>query len=153
MRQFFADPGVLKVMHGADHDVRWLQRDFGVEVVNLFDTGQARALDRLPPAIHTVAVVLMGTHASLGGWGRRRCGCWVTSEFPSRTSSGSTLVYRWRKRPSKPPTGESGSNCCRNLTCLPEPDHNDTPGPCRRKWHVTRETTPTAFSTSTTSCY
>ena len=41
MRSFFADPGILKVMHGADHDVKWLQRDFEIEVVNLFDTGQA----------------------------------------------------------------------------------------------------------------
>ena len=28
----------MKVMHGADWDVRWLQRDFGIYVVNLFDT-------------------------------------------------------------------------------------------------------------------
>lgn len=28
-------------MHGADWDVIWLQRDFGVYIANLFDTGQA----------------------------------------------------------------------------------------------------------------
>ena len=28
-------------MHGADSDVLWLQRDFGLYVVALFDTGQA----------------------------------------------------------------------------------------------------------------
>jgi hypothetical protein len=38
---FFADPSIVKVMHGANMDVQWLQRDFGVYVVNLFDTGQA----------------------------------------------------------------------------------------------------------------
>lgn len=33
-------------MHGADRDILWLQRDFGVYVVNMFDTGQAaRVLD------------------------------------------------------------------------------------------------------------
>jgi len=40
-----ANPGVVKVLHGADHDIQWLQRDFGLYVVNLFDTGRAaRAL-------------------------------------------------------------------------------------------------------------
>lgn len=28
-------------MHGADSDIVWLQRDFGVYVLNLFDTGKA----------------------------------------------------------------------------------------------------------------
>ena len=30
-----------QVFHGSDHDIGWLQRDFGVYVVNMFDTGQA----------------------------------------------------------------------------------------------------------------
>lgn len=34
----FADPSVLKVAHGATSDVSWLQRDFGVYVVNMLDT-------------------------------------------------------------------------------------------------------------------
>jgi len=35
-----------QVLHGADMDILWLQRDFGIYVVNLFDTGQAsRVLD------------------------------------------------------------------------------------------------------------
>eukprot|EP00854_Cymbomonas_tetramitiformis_P000852 gene852-1344_t len=42
----FQNPAVTKVMHGADSDVVWLQRDFGIYVVNMFDTGQAaRALE------------------------------------------------------------------------------------------------------------
>lgn len=32
------DPSVLVVMHGADYDIRSLHRDFGIEVINLFDT-------------------------------------------------------------------------------------------------------------------
>lgn len=27
-------------MHGADRDIMWLQRDFGIYICNLFDTGQ-----------------------------------------------------------------------------------------------------------------
>lgn len=32
---------VVKVMHGADWDIIWLQRDFGIYIASLFDTGQA----------------------------------------------------------------------------------------------------------------
>ncbi|KAF3326698.1 exosome component 10-like protein [Carex littledalei] len=41
LREIFKDPYKRKVMHGADRDIVWLQRDFGIYVVNLFDTGQA----------------------------------------------------------------------------------------------------------------
>ena len=34
----FTDPKVLKVFHGADSDICWLQRDFGIYVVTMFDT-------------------------------------------------------------------------------------------------------------------
>ena len=30
-----------QVFHGADNDIEWLQRDLGLYVVNMFDTGQA----------------------------------------------------------------------------------------------------------------
>ncbi|CAM8995710.1 unnamed protein product [Rhodiola kirilowii] len=41
IRPIFADPSICKVFHGADNDVLWLQRDFHVYVVNLFDTAKA----------------------------------------------------------------------------------------------------------------
>lgn len=41
LNEIFANPKILKVFHGADSDIQWLQRDFGVYVVNMFDTGQA----------------------------------------------------------------------------------------------------------------
>lgn len=41
LNQSFTDPNIVKVFHGADCDVLWLQRDFGVYVVNLFDTSRA----------------------------------------------------------------------------------------------------------------
>ena len=37
----FANPGIVKVLHGSDGDIVWLQRDFGIYMCNLFDTGQA----------------------------------------------------------------------------------------------------------------
>ena len=40
LAHLFAHPLILKVFHGADSDVKWLQRDFGIYVVNMFDTGQ-----------------------------------------------------------------------------------------------------------------
>lgn len=41
LNEVFADPGILKVFHGADSDIEWLQRDLSVYVVNMFDTHQA----------------------------------------------------------------------------------------------------------------
>ena len=41
---------VLKVLHGADSDVVWLQRDFGIYVTNMFDTGQAARVLGYPSA-------------------------------------------------------------------------------------------------------
>ena len=41
LRPIFDDPAKVKVLHGADMDIQWLQRDFGLYVVNMFDTGQA----------------------------------------------------------------------------------------------------------------
>ena len=46
----FANPDICKVMHGADSDVGWLQRDFGIYVVNLWDTGRAARVLKLPSA-------------------------------------------------------------------------------------------------------
>ena len=42
------NPEILKVFHGADRDVLWLQRDFGIYVVNMFDTGQASRVLKFP---------------------------------------------------------------------------------------------------------
>lgn len=34
----FCDPNILKIFHGAESDIVWLQKDFGIYVVNIFDT-------------------------------------------------------------------------------------------------------------------
>ncbi|GBG29336.1 Exosome component 10 [Hondaea fermentalgiana] len=45
LNEHFTNPSIVKVFHGADSDVVWLQRDFGLYLVSLFDTGRAaRAL-------------------------------------------------------------------------------------------------------------
>ncbi|CAK4917134.1 unnamed protein product [Aphanomyces euteiches] len=41
LNSIFCDPTKLKVLHGADSDIVWLQRDLGLYIVNMFDTGQA----------------------------------------------------------------------------------------------------------------
>lgn len=41
LNEVFANPKVLKVFHGADSDVEWLQRDLSIYIVNMFDTHQA----------------------------------------------------------------------------------------------------------------
>lgn len=38
LQPLFSNPGICKVFHGADYDIRLLNRDFGLEVQNLFDT-------------------------------------------------------------------------------------------------------------------
>jgi ribonuclease D len=38
LRPVFCNPGIRKIFHGADYDIRSLYRDFGLEVENLFDT-------------------------------------------------------------------------------------------------------------------
>ena len=48
LNNVLTDPRITKVMHGADSDILWLQRDFGLYVVGLFDTGQASRVLELP---------------------------------------------------------------------------------------------------------
>lgn len=38
LNEIFTNPSIVKVLHGAESDIIWLQRDFGVYIVNLFDT-------------------------------------------------------------------------------------------------------------------
>uniref|UniRef100_A0A452VGV3 Exosome complex component 10 n=1 Tax=Ursus maritimus TaxID=29073 RepID=A0A452VGV3_URSMA len=44
LNESLTDPAIVKVFHGADSDVEWLQKDFGLYVVNMFDTHQAARL-------------------------------------------------------------------------------------------------------------
>ena len=44
LNEIFADPKIVKVFHGAESDIIWLQQDFNIFVVNLFDTYHASRL-------------------------------------------------------------------------------------------------------------
>ncbi|TYZ64505.1 hypothetical protein PybrP1_000145 [[Pythium] brassicae (nom. inval.)] len=48
LNRVFCDPAKVKVLHGADMDILWLQRDLGLYIVNMFDTGQAARLLQYP---------------------------------------------------------------------------------------------------------
>jgi exosome complex exonuclease RRP6 len=44
----FTNPKTVKVLHGADSDILWLQKDLGLYIVGMFDTGQAMQVLELP---------------------------------------------------------------------------------------------------------
>lgn len=44
LNESLTNPTIVKVFHGADSDIEWLQKDFGLYVVNMFDTHQAARL-------------------------------------------------------------------------------------------------------------
>ena len=48
LNEIFTSPSILKVFHGAEYDVIWLQRDLGLYLVNLFDTAIAAKLLNYP---------------------------------------------------------------------------------------------------------
>jgi exosome complex exonuclease RRP6 len=50
LNEVFTDSTILKVLHGAQSDVVWLQRDFGLYLVGLFDTYHACRALRYPGA-------------------------------------------------------------------------------------------------------
>ncbi|KAF5295448.1 hypothetical protein FQA39_LY13109 [Lamprigera yunnana] len=41
LNEVFTKPSIVKIFHGADCDIEWLQRDLSLYVVNMFDTHQA----------------------------------------------------------------------------------------------------------------
>eukprot|EP00892_Ulva_mutabilis_P001711 jgi/Ulvmu1/11540/UM078_0030.1 len=71
----FADVQVLKVLHGADRDIEWLQKDFGLFVVNMLDTGQAAAVVGLPRGLakllHHFCQVTTNKKLQMADWRRR----------------------------------------------------------------------------------
>ncbi|KAH0573604.1 Exosome 3'-5' exoribonuclease complex, subunit Rrp6p [Spironucleus salmonicida] len=46
LRKLFSNPYSLKIIHGCSNDIYWLQRDFRVFLVNVFDTAELAILSR-----------------------------------------------------------------------------------------------------------
>lgn len=77
LNEVFTDARIVKVFHGSDSDVIWLQRDFGVYIVGMFDT-------------HMASRVLGLAHHSLAHLMKSYCGIEVNKEFQ---------LADWRMRP------------------------------------------------------
>jgi exosome complex exonuclease RRP6 len=56
LNEIFADPGKVKILHGAEHDILWLQRDMNIYIVGLFDTYHATNVLNFP--YHSLAFLL-----------------------------------------------------------------------------------------------
>ena len=56
LNQVFADDNKVKILHGAEHDILWLQRDLQVYIVGLFDTYHATNVLNFPQ--HSLAYLL-----------------------------------------------------------------------------------------------
>lgn len=48
LNEVFADPSIVKVLHGSSSDIIWLQRDLGLYIVGLFDTFHASSALQFP---------------------------------------------------------------------------------------------------------
>jgi len=71
-----ADPGIVKILHGADYDVTTLRRDFGFTFANLFDTMIAARILGMPGiGLAAVAEAELGVTLSKANqkddWSRR----------------------------------------------------------------------------------
>ncbi|EJD50781.1 hypothetical protein AURDEDRAFT_159928 [Auricularia subglabra TFB-10046 SS5] len=56
LAEVFADENIVKVFHGAESDIVWLQQDFSLYIVNLFDTYHASKVLEFPK--HSLASLL-----------------------------------------------------------------------------------------------
>jgi len=76
LNRVFMDPKVVKVLHGSRYDIQWLQKDFGVYMVNLFDTGEAAKV--------------LGLKASLANLLKHYCDVTANKQYQ---------LADWRQRP------------------------------------------------------
>ncbi|XP_034701394.1 protein RRP6-like 3 isoform X3 [Vitis riparia] len=62
LQPVFANPSICKVFHGADNDVLWLQRDFHIYVVNLFDTAKREDWRQRPLSVEMLEYAQTDAH-------------------------------------------------------------------------------------------
>jgi ribonuclease D len=76
----FANPAVVKVLHGCDKDVLWLQRDLGLYLVNCFDTHvAAKALNY--PALSLAHLLKM--HCGVNADKKHQLSDWRVRPLPA----------------------------------------------------------------------
>ncbi|ANB15721.1 exosome nuclease subunit RRP6 [Sugiyamaella lignohabitans] len=80
LNEVFTDPNIIKVLHGAYMDIMWLQRDFGLYIVSLFDTFCASKALGLPK--HGLAY-LLETHANFLTSKKYQLADWRIRPLPS----------------------------------------------------------------------
>ena len=73
LNRVFTNPNIIKILHGADYDIEWLQKDFGIYVVNMFDTGQAARVLQLPSyglasLLYSICGVIADKKYQLADW-------------------------------------------------------------------------------------
>ncbi|KAJ2454334.1 exosome nuclease subunit [Coemansia sp. RSA 2336] len=80
LNEVTADPSKVKVFHGAESDIVWLQRDFGVYVVGLFDTYHASHVLNMP---HHSLAHLLQTYCSYKADKKYQLADWRIRPVPS----------------------------------------------------------------------
>ena len=76
----FANPNIVKVLHGSNSDIGWLQRDFGIYVVNLFDTGLSCRL--LPSIDYAGLAYLLKQYANVTADKKHQLSDWRQRPIP-----------------------------------------------------------------------
>ena len=71
-----ANPFIIKVFHGCEKDIIWLQRDFSLYVVNCFDTRNAAKLLKYPDTslshiLHYLGGVVLNKSYLMSDWRHR----------------------------------------------------------------------------------
>lgn len=81
LKPIFSNPHITKIFHGCHNDTQWLQRDFGIMTVNVFDTqlaGKALGYEKL----------------GLNYLWKKYCGYVMSSEYKKKMQ-----LSRWDLRP------------------------------------------------------
>jgi len=80
LNEITANPKIVKVLHGCDSDVDWLQRDFSLYLRNIFDTHQAGKLLGLP---RNSLAYLLSTYCGLNVDKQYQLADWRIRPLPS----------------------------------------------------------------------
>jgi len=129
----FASPSIEKVFHGAEYDLACLKRDFGFEIVNLFDTRLAlRTLGMQPSGLADVLLqefgVTLDKRYQRADWGKRplppaqieyaRFDTHYLLPLRDRLADALQRAGRW----------EEALEACAHLACTVHPCTNGDPG-------------------------